>query len=272
MVFQTAIDAVTQIVNDIIGFLPRLVNGIIILIVGILLARIIRWALELALRKANVDGLLERAGVNDALRGVGVRTPISRILSQTIFLMLLLSFMITATREMGLAAVARILETISELFPNLIGAAIVFIIGGIAARYMAEMVSAMATGAGLDYGARVGGIVRGLVTAFVAILALGVLGMDTAILVTALTIMISAFALAIGLALGLGARSIVLHVLAGYYIRTRFATGDQITLQDYQGEIADVGSVNTRLTTASGAVVVPNTLLLESVVESGPGR
>lgn len=268
MIFQTAIDAVTQIVNDIIGFFPRLVNGVIILIVGILLARLVRWALQTALTKGNVDGLLDRVGVGEALRGVGVRTPVSRILSQTIFLMLLLSFLITATREMGLAAVARILETISELFPNLIGAAIVFIIGGIAARYLGDMVGTMVSGAGLDYGARLGGMVRGLVTAFVAILALGVLGMDTAILVTALTMFIAAFALAIGIALGLGARGIVLHVLAGYYIRNRFPSGERVTVQNVDGEIADVGSVNTRITTATGAMIVPNATLLESTVET----
>jgi hypothetical protein len=33
--------------------------------------------------------------------------------------------------------------------------------------------------------------------------------------------------------------------------------------------VSDIGSVNTRISTADGTVVVPNALLLESLVRSG---
>ena len=103
MDFQILIDSLTQIVVDIVNFIPNLVNGLIILIVGYLLARLIRWILSSILRRIAFDPLIERTGLTGSLRGLGVKTPFSQIMAQTIFLLLLLSFTITATRLMGLA-------------------------------------------------------------------------------------------------------------------------------------------------------------------------
>ena len=100
------------------------------------------------------------------------------------------------------------------------------------------------------------------------VLALGELGVDTAILVTTLTILIAAFGLAIGLALGLGARGVVWHILAGYYMRQRFPAGQPIAFEQVRGQVGSVGGVSTVVTTAEGDVVIPNGTLLESVVHA----
>ena len=84
--------------------------------------------------------------------------------------------------------------------------------------------------------------IRDRISVFVLILALSQLGIDTAILVTAVTIMIAAFGLAIALALGLGARSIVLHVLAGFYLRQRFVPGIALNLGKVNGSVDSIGS------------------------------
>jgi small-conductance mechanosensitive channel len=169
---------------------------------------------------------------------------------------------------MGLEAVATLLEDLLVFLPSIIAALIVFLLGGIVARFTGNLVSTLATGVGIGNGARLGRIVQYLVSLFVVILALGVLGIDTSILVTALTIFIAAFGLALGLALGLGARQIVFHVLAGYYLRQRFPVGQPIAVDQVRGEVGGVGGVNTLVTTAEGTVVMPNGQLLESVVQS----
>ena len=124
---------------------------------------------------------------------------------------------------------------------------------------------------GLNYAARVGRIVQYMISVFVVVLALGQLGVDTAILVTAITIIIAAFGLAVGLALGLGARGVVYNILAGYYLRQRFPSGQPIALAEVRGEVGGVGSVNTLVRTPEGDVLVPNSTLLESTVRSPRG-
>lgn len=268
MNFRVVIDALTQIVHDIANFIPRLANGIIILIVGYLVAWIVRWLVAVVLRRAGFDPLVERAGLTGALQGLGVKATLSTILSQAIFILLLLSFLITSTRIMGLEPVAQIFERLLGFLPTLIAALIVFLIGGVAAQFLGNTVTALAAGSGVNSPGRLGQIVQYLISIFVVIIALGVLGMDTGLLVTAVTIVIGAFALALSLALGLGARGIVRHVLAGYYVRQRFQPGQAIAFEELRGDVSSVGGVNTRVETAEGAVILPNGLLLDSIVAS----
>ena len=268
MNFQIVIDALTKIVTDIVNFIPNLINGLIILLVGILIARLVRWVLQTVLVRLRFDPLVERVGIAGALRGLGVTLLLSRIVAQLVFVLLLLSFLITATRLMGLEAVARLLEQLLLFLPNIIAAAIVFVLGGIAAQFVGNLVATAATTSGVANGGRIGKIVQYLISLFVVILALGQLGLDTAILVTALTITIAAFGLALGLGLGLGARSVVQHILAGFYLRQRLPAGQPIVFNKVRGEVSGVGSVNTIVTTEAGRFIVPNNALLESTVHA----
>jgi small-conductance mechanosensitive channel len=247
MNFQLIIDSLTKIVTDIINFIPNLINGLIILVVGF-------------------DPLVERTGITGSLRGLGVTVPISTILAQTVFAFLLMSFFITATRLMSLEAVARLLEQILGFLPNALAALIVFLLGGTVAQFMGGLVAGLASAAGLSYGARLGRLIQYISSVFVAIIALNVLGLDTALLVTAVTLLIAAFGLAVGLALGLGARPVVHHLMAGYYLRQRFPVGQPVIVEATEGEVSAIGGVNTLVATATGSIVIPNGLLLESLV------
>lgn len=272
MNFQIVIDSLTKILTDILNFIPNLVNGLIILVVGFVVARVIRWVLENVLKRLKFDPLIERTGITGTLRGLGVKAPLSTILAQTIFSFLLLSFLITSTRLMGLEAVAHLLEELLNFLPNIIAAVVLFLLGGIVAQFIGGVVTATGTAAGLSYAGRAGRFVQHLLSVFVAILALGQLGIDTGILVTAVTILIASFGLALSLALGLGARTIVGHIMAGFYMRQRLPSGRPVVLGEVRGTVASVGGVNTLVSTSAGDVVIPNTVLLESIVSSPPAE
>lgn len=268
MNFQVVIDALTKIVHDIINFIPNLVNGLIILVIGYLVARFIGWVAGYVLRRTGFDPLVERVGITGALRGLGISAPLSDIIAKAVFLLLLLSFLINATRLMGLVPVAQIFERILAFLPTLIAALIVFFLGGIAAQFAGNTVTALAAGANVNSPGRLGKLVQYVISVFVLIIALGVMGVDTTMLITAVTIMIAAFGLAVGLALGLGARGVIRNILAGYYLRQRFPVGRPIAFDEVSGAVGGIGGVNTIVETPEGSVVFPNSLLLDSVVSS----
>jgi RNA polymerase sigma factor (sigma-70 family) len=105
----------------------------------------------------------------------------------------------------------------------------------------------------------------------VAVLTLSTLGVETAVLITSITVLLAAFGLALGLALGLGARPIAYQILAGFYMRQRFVEGQTIVVQEIRGEVSSVGGTNTVVTTATGIVVIPNSIVFESIVASPQG-
>ncbi len=268
MDLKIVMDALRRIVTDILSFVPGLVNGLLVLLVGYLVARFVRWLIGVVLRRLGIDALADRSGVVGGLRGLGIGLSPSRLIAQTVFGLLMLSFAITATQLMRLGSVAGLLERLLNFLPSVIAALIVFLLGSMVARLAGTWVSLLAAGGGLGSARQLGRLVQYIVSLFVAILALGVLGIQIGLLVTAITIIIAAFGLGIGLALGLGARTIVYHILAGYYVRQRYRPGQAIRVGQLNGEVSGTGSVNTVVSTDEGITVVPNGVLLESTVQS----
>jgi small-conductance mechanosensitive channel len=263
---QIVTEELSRVISDILAIVPNLINGMIVLVIGYALAWAVRLILRFLLKRLGFDRLMDELGFSGGLRGIGVSIPISRLLAQAAFLLLLLSFAVTATRLMRLQAVADILERFLGFLPSIIAAAIVFLIGSLAASYVGEQVGRAGRASRLGFAAVAGRAVQFLLFFFAIVLAVGVLGVDTAILVTVITVTVGALGLTLSLALGLGARSLMLDILAGYYVRERFPVGRRITLDEVSGEVSGVGSVNTTVTAGDETVVIPNSLLIKQIV------
>lgn len=167
---QIVIDALTRIFTDIINFIPNLINGLIILVIGYFISRIVGWILSTILRRLHFDPLVERTGITGSLRGLGIKTPLSQLLGQTIFTLLLLSFLITSTRLMGLEAVAILLQQLLTFLPNIIAAVVIFLVGGIVAQFAGGIVTATAITSGMSNATRIGRAVQYLISLFVGVL------------------------------------------------------------------------------------------------------
>lgn len=272
MTFQPVIDTLIKIITDIINFIPRLVNSLIILLVGYLISVFVRWLLRFILRQLRLDQLAERTGINNALHGLGVRAALSEILAQIVFFFLLLSFAISAVSLMGLTAVADLLQSVLHFIPRAISAAILVVFGSMLARFLGNTITAVANNVNITYGKALGKIIEYAIVAFVIVLAISTLGVDTTVLTTSLTITIAAAGLAIALTFAWGAREAARNVIAGFYVRQNFRPGQRLTLGEYSGKVRSTVGAYTVLETTdeqgneNGTVSLPNTLLLQGAV------
>ena len=273
MVFQPVIQALMQTVTAIATFIPHLINGLIILILGYIISAIVRWLLRFIFRQIRLEQLLQRIGVENTLRGLGVRVPIVEVLVQIIFFFLFLSFATSATQLMGLTAIATLLNNVLAFIPATISAGLIVIFGAMIARFLGRTIASLADGVHITYSNALGRIVEYTVVAFVMVLAISTLGVNTAILTTCLTIIVASFGLAIAITFALGARESARHVIAGYYVRQQFVPGQQLQLGDQRGTVRGISGTYTILDTVNTAGVrrtisLPNALLLQSAVLS----
>ena len=268
---QTIIDQLWQVVRNIIAVVPDIINGVIVFIIGYVLAWAVGLVVRFVLSRFGFDRIMEQTGLVHGLRRIGVPTPLSRVLAQTVFLLILLSFAVTAARLMRLEAVATLLGQILGYLPNAIAALIVFLVGSLAATYAGDAITRLGRASRLAFAATLGQLIQVALILFVIVLALGVLGVDTAILVTVLTIFAAAFGLTVSLAVGLGGREIILDILASYYVRERFPVGQRIALPDVEGEVQSIGGVNTTIAAGDETIVVPNSVLIKQLVRTRPG-
>jgi len=271
MSFQPVLNSLMQILLQILNFLPRFINGLLILIVGYLISALIRWLIRFVLQHIHLQELADRAGVVSALRNLGIRAPLSEIIAQIVFFFLILSFATSAVRLMGLSTVADLLNSILNFVPKAISAAILILFGSMLARFLGNTVSAVADTVNLSYSKALGKIIEYAIVAFIIVLAVSTLGLDTTVLTTSLTIIIAAVGLTVALTFGLGSREAIRNVIAGFYVRQNFRPGQRVTLRDYSGTIRSIAGAYTVLETVNAAgqsetISLPNLLLLENVV------
>ncbi|HEX2911938.1 MAG TPA: hypothetical protein VH186_14110 [Chloroflexia bacterium] len=271
MNFQPVIDSLSKIVSDILDFIPRFINGLIILIVGYLVCLLVRAIARFILRRVHLDQLAERSGVTGAIQGLGIKAPLSEIFVQIIFFFLILSFATAAVRLMGLDAVAELLENVLRFVPKAISAALLLIFGSMLARFLGNTIAAVAESINITYSSALGKVIEYAVIAFTAILAISTLGVDTTILTSSFTILIASAGLAIALTFGLGSREAARNVIAGYYVRQNFRPGQQLSVGSYNGTIRATSGAYTIIETTdetgnASTVSVPNALLLQEAI------
>jgi small-conductance mechanosensitive channel len=271
MNFQPVINSLIKTLTDVINFLPRLVNGLVILLLGYIISALVRWILRLVFRGIGLDQLAERAGINNAMSGFGVRASLSEMLAQITFFFLLLTFAASAINLMGLTALADLLQSVLHFIPRAISAAILVIFGSMLARFLGNAIIAVADNVNITYGKALGKIIEYAIVAFVVVLAISTLGVDTSILTTSFTIIIAAAGLAIALTFASGSRESARNVIAGFYVRQNFRPGQRLTLGEYSGKLRSTAGAYTVLETVSesgenSTISLPNFLLLQSAV------
>ncbi len=273
MNFQPVIDSLTKIVTDILTFIPHFVNGLIILIVGYLISAGIRWLVRFILQRVHLQELADRAGIINAMRRLGIRASLPEIIAQILFFFLFLSFATAAVRLMELLAVADLLESLLLFIPKAISAAILILFGSMLARFLGNTLTAVADSVNITYSTALGRIVEYAIVAFVVVLAISTLGVDTTILTSSLTIIIASVGLAIALTFGLGSRESARNVIAGFYVRQNFHPGQQVTFGEYSGTVRSIAGAYTVLDTLNengeqGTVSLPNLMLMQQAVRA----
>ena len=271
MNFQPLVNTLTQTLLEIINFIPRLINGLIILIIGYLISWLVRWIVRFVLRHIGFEDVAERAGIHNTMRSLRVRVGLPEIIAQIVFYFLLLSFAASAVRLMAFTSVANLLDNVLNFLPRAISASVLIIFGSMLARFLGNTIMAVADNVNITYGRALGRIIEYAVVAFVIVLAISTLGVDTTILTTSLTIIIASMGIAVALTFALGSRESARNVIAGYYVRQNFRPGQQLTLGDYSGTVRTTAGAYTVLEVTGErgqlrTISVPNSLLLQSPV------
>jgi small-conductance mechanosensitive channel len=253
---QIILDTLLEIYHNFVRAIPGFVTGVTVLLAGWLISWMLRKVLVFVLKRVRFDELVDRVLITGVMRGIGLDKGLSGIIGQVVFWYVLLFFLIPSLRSMRFGDLAEMIVLLLRYVPKAIGAIVMVIVGGMVARFTGDTVSALAGSSGVRSARSLGRLVQYVISIFVIVLCIGMLGIDTAILVSSITILIASAGLA--LAFGLRARSIVRHVVASYHVRQSFRTGQILRVGEQEGTIAGITSVVTRLDTAEGSISVPS--------------
>ncbi|RMD47995.1 MAG: hypothetical protein D6835_06790 [Candidatus Thermofonsia bacterium] len=258
--------ALNNMIANAVSFTPRLFTTILILILGWILSKVIGSVVRRLAERLKLDTLLENTGVSAGLERAQIKKSGPELLAQFIFWIIFLNFILIALENLGLDAAVEPMRELIAFLPRLLAALATLVGGVLLSQFLGKAAQAAMSSMGVEFHEEVGQGVNILLIIMVVIVVLEQLGIDSTILssvfINVLTIVIGGLALAFGL----GGRDVAKNVLAGYYAREQFDTGDTIVVDGEEGTLEGIGTLNSEIRVGNELLVVPNTRLTETAV------
>lgn len=259
------------LVDSFLSFLPQLFGAVVIAIIGVIIAVVLRLIIALVLRRLQFDALCERTGITKVLTYGHLRRRPSQLLAALIFYGVLLYTILSVVGALGLTFVASSLNLFLLSTPRLLTALAILICGFAAAGLLAEGAGRILADLGVSQVDGLKKVIRLTIIFLVVVLVGALLGVDVALLIMLMAIILGGLALTAALAVGLGLRSLSQNIAASRYVADGLAEGDQITLAAVSGTVEEIGHAMTTVRADDGTLfLVPNHHFVEQVVTKRP--
>jgi hypothetical protein len=201
---QAILNALSNALNLVLTFIPRLFGFVVILLVGWIIATLLSKAITLLLRKVGFDRMSERIGLTRFEQRMGVKMDSAGILGRIVYWFILLIFLVPAADALGVPAVSNVLNELVAYIPNVFVAILVLFLGALAATVVADLVRGTAASAKIGNPNLFANLARYAIIGFAALIALEQLQIAPALLNELFGAFVLALAIAFGLAFGLG--------------------------------------------------------------------
>lgn len=193
--------------------LPRILGAVVLLIIGWIIAKVLRKATVKILKLVRLDVVAEKAGIEDFLLRGGVRYTAITIVANLLYWFVLFTVMLAVLNSLGLDAAAELFNKVILYIPNVIVAVLVLIFGALFAKFVQGVSYTYLNNIGLSGAQVMSSVAQYAILVFVASIALEQLAIGGQILVSAFQIAFGALCLALALAFGLGGREWAAHIL-----------------------------------------------------------
>lgn len=216
-------DSFTNAMTMLFAAIPRILGFIIVVLIGWLIASLIARAVATLLRTVRFNEVAERAGIARFTQRAGLTADPAEVVAGIVKWLIRIVVLLVAFDLLGLPAVSEVLREFLLWLPNLIVAIAVLLLAGVAANALANIVRGAAAEAGMSNPDTLANVTRIIVWGFSVVVAFNQLGVARTLINTLFTGLISAVALAAGLAFGLGGRDMAARKLEEWNSRSRGA-------------------------------------------------
>lgn len=205
-----------QLLSGVLSKVPGVLVAILLLLVGMLVARGLRAAVEKFLKFVRLDEYTDKIKLNELLSRLGFGRSPGYILGFLVYWLVILVFLLSAANVVALTAVSQLLERFVLFIPKLIGAVLMVAGGLLLGDFLGEIVRNAATANKLQGAVALSKVARFVVIVFAAIMALEQIGIDTTIITSSVQIILATVGLALAIAFGLGGRDAAADIIKNF--------------------------------------------------------
>lgn len=204
------------ILGQIGQFLVNVLLVIVILIIGWLLAKLIKALVIRVLKTIKVDEVSERIELSRLLEKGGIKYSLSELIGMVVYWLAVLVTFVVAINAIGLTIAADLLNKVVLYIPNVVAAVFILVLGMFIAALLRNIVKTAATNAGITQANLLSKIVESIVVIFAIAISLEQLNIGAKIIELTISILLGSIGLAIALAFGLGCKDIAAKYISEF--------------------------------------------------------
>ena len=200
------VEPVREMLTRIMAYLPVLLGALLILIVGWIVAKIIRSIVNGVLKVVRFDALADKAGISEVLRKGDLKITARQVVSGLVYWLIIIMVLVMVANALGLPKASDVLASLFAYVPKVIAALLVLVVAMFLASFVSGIVRITAGNAKLPKPDLLAGISRWAIIIFAVTIALAQLGIAPLLVTATFNILLGGFVLALALAFGLGGK------------------------------------------------------------------
>lgn len=206
-----------EILQSFARFLPRFLEMLVIVVLGWIVAFIVKVVLRSVLKITRFDKLSEHTGATQWLRSAELPS-VTELVSRVAFWVAWAAFILLGIDVLGVVGIEQHISSFFGFLPRLVAALVILFFGLLGASFFSRAVLLSGVNADLPSPRLISWAVRTLIVLFVVSMAFEELGVGARTVIVAFALTFGALMLGLALAFGLGGRD-----LAKRYLERRFA-------------------------------------------------
>ncbi len=257
--------------REIVAYLPWLAGAILLLVIGWIVARLMRAAtLRLG---AGLNAFLARFRRRGAAgRPLKLSPALLKLIGNVVFWLVLLVTIALAARLARLDLFTTWLDRIVAYLPSLLAGGLILLVGYLVSTAARDLVTTALDSAGSEQSDFFGFLAQGAIFLAALVIGLDQIGVDVTMLTILFAVIVGGLLLCLALAFGLGARSFVANLIGAHQLRAHLAPGQHARIGEHEGQVIELTPTTVILATDHGRVTIPAKLFQEEVtVIAGAG-
>ncbi|MBF0288557.1 MAG: mechanosensitive ion channel [SAR324 cluster bacterium] len=253
----------TGISKKIMEYAPQLLAAIGLLIMGWVVAHILRAATKKIITR--LDSLFNRAAKGQSIQHETIKRSYAVILSKSVFWTVMLFFIAASANMLGWNMFSNWMDTVINYLPNLITGLIIILAGFLLSNGTRSTVASAASSAGIEQSDVLARVVQVVILFTTIIIGIEHIGIHVNFLTTTLVVIIGVLLIGGALAFSLGAKELVANIIGAQYTRKHCRIGETMRIGDMEGEVLEVTQTSIVLDTEDSRTVVPAKLFHEQI-------
>jgi len=196
----TLLASINTGISGIVTFIPRFISGLVIILIGIIIASLLKQIILSFFKTLRVEAMLRRYGVPEMKEEYSW----SSLLAEIVRWFVIILFLIPTADVWGLPRIGTLLIELLLYLPNVFVAAVIALVGFVLAKLTHNVIVASVKGINPDTTNAIASVAQWAINVFVILVVLNQLGVASDLIKILFTGIVAMVAIAGGIAFGLG--------------------------------------------------------------------